>query len=251
MMTFNPYNAQITPYGLLDWYRYLNLGYQIPVVGGSDKMGADMLLGGIRTYAHLGEREFTYENWMDAVKAGNTFVTVGPLLELEVEGLVPGSRLELPVGGGTVSVAWRVESAALPIEAVEVVVGGYCAEDYSIGGEMKAEGSCDTTIGESTWVALRVRGSHGGRAGEIAAHSSCVQLRVAGARPFNRDDAIVVLEQIEGALAYIDTLATRSQTRQYKRARASVVAAHNRLHQLMHRQGIYHQHSPLHGHGEH
>ncbi|MCY4466125.1 MAG: CehA/McbA family metallohydrolase [Chloroflexi bacterium] len=250
MMTFNPFNAQITPYGLLDWYRYLNLGYQIPVVGGSDKMGADALLGGIRTYAHLGGREFTYENWMEAVKAGNTFVTVGPLLELAVEGLSPGSRLDLPVGGGTVNLSWRVESAALPIDKVEVVVGGFCAEETSIGGELKAEGSCEISISESTWVALRVRGSHAGRIGEIAAHSSSVQVRVAGARPFKRADAMAVLEQIEGALAYIDTLATRSEAQQYKRVRASVAAAHNRLHQLMHRQGIYHQHTPLHEHGE-
>ena len=251
MMTFNPFSAQITPYGLLDWYRYLNLGYQIPVVGGSDKMGADALLGGIRTYAHLGAREFTYENWMDAVKAGNTFVTVGPLLELAVEGYSPGQQLDLPVGGGTVGLSWRAESAALPIDKVEVVVDGFCAEEYSIGGELKAEGSCDISIRESTWIALRVRGSHAGRAGEIAAHSSSIQVRVAGARPFKREDAMAVLEQIEGALAYIDTLATRSEAQQYKRVRASVAAAHNRLHQLMHRQGIYHEHNPLHEHGEH
>ena len=73
MMTFNPFDGQITPYGLLDWYRYLNLGYQVPVVGGSDKMSAASLLGGIRTYAHLGARDFTYENWMDAVKGGQYF----------------------------------------------------------------------------------------------------------------------------------------------------------------------------------
>ena len=30
MMTFNPFSWQITPYGLLDWYRYLNLGYRYP-----------------------------------------------------------------------------------------------------------------------------------------------------------------------------------------------------------------------------
>jgi len=250
MMTFNPFNAQITPYGLLDWYRYLNLGYQIPVVGGSDKMSASSLLGGIRTYAHLGEREFTYENWMAAVKAGNTFVTVGPLLELEVEGLSPGGRLELPAGGGTLDLSWRVASVALPIEKVEVVVGGFAVEAQSVAGAL-ASGSCAVSVNESTWIALRVRGSHGGRPGEIAAHSSCVQVRVAGARPFKREDAIAVLEQIEGAIAYVDTLAPRPAARQYKKIRAAIEAAHNRLHQLMHRQGIYHEHNPLHQHGEH
>lgn len=251
MMTFNPFDMQITPYGLLDWYRYLNLGYQIPVVGGSDKMDAASLLGGIRTYAHLGEREFTYENWMAAVKLGNTFVTVGPLLELEVEGLSPGSRLDLPLGGGKLDVSWRVESAALPIEKVEVVVGGFAVEEQAADGALSAAGSCTVSVHESTWIALRVRGSLGGRSGEIAAHSSCVQARVNGARPFKREDAIAVLEQIEGAIAYVDTLAPKPAVRQYKKIRAAIEAAHTRLHQLMHRQGIYHEHNPLHEHGEH
>ena len=251
MMSFNPFETQITPYGLLDWYRYLNLGYQIPVVGGSDKMNASSLLGGIRTYAQLGEREFTYENWMASVKAGNTFVTVGPLLELDVEGLAPGSRLDLPAGGGTLDVSWRVASAALPIERVEVVVGGFAVEEQSFDGVLAAEGNCAVSIGESTWIALRVRGSHAGRQGEIAAHSSCVQARVDGARPFKRADAIAVLEQIEGAIAFVDTLAPRPEAQQFKKIRATIEAAHNRLHQLMHRQGIYHEHNPLHEHGEH
>ena len=117
---------------------------------------------------------------------------------------------------------------------------------------LAASGSCAVSaISESTWIALRVRGSHGGRAGEIAAHSSCVQVRVAGARPFQAEDAIAVLEQIEGAIAYVDTLAPRPAARQFKKIRAAIEAAHNRLHQLMHRQGIYHEHNPLHQHGEH
>ncbi len=251
MMTFNPFDWQIPAYGLLDWYRYLNLGYQIPVVGGSDKMSADSLLGGIRTYAHLGQREFTYENWMASVKAGNTFVTVGPLLELQVEGIAPGGQVALPAGGGSVDVSWRVESAALPIEQVELVLGGFAVDAVSGDGALSLRGSANLPVTESTWIALRVRGSHSDRRGEIAAHSSAVQVRVDGRRPFKQADAVAVLEQIEGALAYIDTLAPRPEARRYKKIRMAVEAAHNRLHQMMHRQGLYHEHNPLHEHGEH
>ena len=59
--------------------------------------------------------------------------------------------------------------------------------------------------------------------------------------PFKREDAIALLEQIEGAIAYVDTLAPQPAARQYKKIRAAIEAAHNRLHQLMHRQGIYHR----------
>ncbi|MCC9077752.1 CehA/McbA family metallohydrolase [Litorilinea aerophila] len=251
MMTFNPLspnNIQVNPYGLADWYRYLNLGYQIPVVGGSDKMAASSLLGGIRTYAHLGEREFTYENWMAAVRDGNTFVTVGPLAAITVEGVSPGGQVHLPAGGGTVQVTWRVESVSLPIEQVEVVVGGLTAEQVHVGKALDASGSVALPIRESTWIALRVRGSYKGQAGEIAAHTSAVQVLVDGKPLFSPTDAAAVLDQIEGAIAYVDTLAPRPEAQRFRQLRARLEAAYNRLHQRMHQQGIFHRHTPLHQH---
>jgi hypothetical protein len=254
MMTFNPYDNQIGPYGLLDWYRYQNLGYQVPLVGGSDKMSAASLLGGIRTYAHLGDREFTYGSWMDAVRAGNTFVTVGPLIEFTVGGQAAGSRIELPASGGTVDVAWTVASVSVPIEQVEIIVGGLVAEQVNTDKVLAASGQAPVRVDDSTWVALRVRGSYRDRADDIAAHSSAVQV-VVGERPlFVAADGMAVLEQIEGAIAYVDTLAPRPEARRYKQLRATLETAYNRLHQRLHRQGVFHQHSPLHGHehaGEH
>ncbi|MCB0126974.1 MAG: CehA/McbA family metallohydrolase [Caldilineaceae bacterium] len=256
MMTFNPLNPnnmQVSPYGLADWYRYLNLGYQIPVVGGSDKMAAASLLGGIRTYAHLGDRELSYENWMAAVRAGNTFVTVGPLIEVTVEGVVPGGQVALPAGGGTVDVSWRVESATVPISAVEIVVGGLTAEAIAVTasdghGALQASGNNRVAVDHSTWIALRVRGSYHGRPEQIAAHSSAIQLVVDGKSLFAAPDAMKVLEQIEGAIAYVDTLAPRPQAQRFKELRATLESAYNRLHQRLHQNGVFHRHTPLHDH---
>jgi hypothetical protein len=246
LMTFNPRDNQLSPYGLVDWYRYLNLGYQLPLVGGSDKMSAASLLGGVRTYAHLGERSFTYEEWMAAVRTGNTFATVGPLIDFSVEGRPAGCRLSLPATGGSVDVAWKVESVALPIDQVEVVVGGLVAEQVNVGGRLAASGSASVPVTNSTWVALRVRGSYRGRVGDIAAHSSAVQVLVGDAPLFSQPDATAVLEQIEGALAYVDTIAPRPEADRFRQLRATLVAAHNRLHERMHRHGVAHAHSPLH-----
>jgi hypothetical protein len=254
MMTFNPLNpsyTQISPYGVADWYRYLNLGYQIPVVGGSDKMAASSLLGGVRTYAHLGDRAFTYENWMQAVQAGNTFVTVGPLARMTAEGVAPGSQVRLSGNGGKVAVEWTVESVSLPIEKVEVVVGGLVHEESSVGGALSASGSTQLSVEDSTWVALRVRGSYRGNPDEIAAHTSAVQLLVGDQPLFSAPDAMLVLDQIEGALAYVDTLAPRPEADRFRRLRASLEAAHNRLHQRMHQMGVFHHHTPLHNHEQH
>jgi hypothetical protein len=247
LMTFNPLHpafGQLSAYGIADWYRYLNLGYHVPLVGGSDKMSAAMLLGGVRTYAQLGERELTYEGWMDAIQAGNTFVTVGPLASLRVEGVDPGGQVRLPSGSGTVQVEWEVESLRVPIERVELVVGGLVSDDTSVGGELSASGRAAVPVSRSTWIALRVRGSYRGRADDVAAHTSAVQVLVHGSELFSEVDSMAVLDQILGAIAYVDTIAPRPEARRFRALRAAIEAAYNRLHKRMHAAGIYH--SPLH-----
>ena len=253
LMVFNPLDShqRIDPYGIADWYRYLNLGYQIPLVGGSDKMAASALLGGIRTYAQLGDREFTYENWMEAVRGGDTFATVGPLASIRVEGKSPGDRVQLPSGGGHIAVEWEVESVVVPIEQVEVVVGGLVVESVDCGGVPAERGSVDVWVKSSTWIALRVRGSYHGRPDDVAAHTSAIQVLVEGSPLFSEADAATVLDQIQGAVAYVDTLAPRPEARRYRELRATLEAAYNRLHQKMHRVGVYHQHpfhDPAHPH---
>ncbi|MFZ2050660.1 MAG: CehA/McbA family metallohydrolase [Solirubrobacteraceae bacterium] len=235
--------ARIDPYGIADWYRYLNLGHHLPIVGGSDKMADSHLLGGIRTYAQLGEHDFTYENWIAAIRAGNTFATIGPLAALTVEGASPGASVDLPGSGGRVSVQWRVESVAVPIARVEVIVGGLVAHEQRCDGELEAKGATEVKIDRSTWVALRVRGSHFEREADcVAAHTSAVQV-VVDSQPLWSDlDAGVVLDQIAGAIAYVDTLATCAQERRHRQLRATLSAAYNRLHQRLHQAGIYHDH---------
>ena len=250
LMTFNPLDpnlSQINPYGIADWYRYLNLGYQVPLSGGSDKMSAASLLGGIRTYTHMGDRDFTYENWMAATRAGNTFVTVGPLASITVEGHAPGSQIHLPATGGTVNIEWRVESVSLPIEQVEVVVGGIAVASTDTAGTLVATGTTPVHVTDSTWIALRVRGSYRGKAHELAAHTSAVQVLVGDKPLFSQADAMTVLEQIEGAITYVDTLAPRPDALRFKQMRSTLEAAHNQLHQRMHRAGVFHRHLPKNG----
>lgn len=248
VMTFNPYDAQVNPYGLADWYRFLNIGLQPPLVAGSDKMTAASLLGGIRTYAWLGERPFTYESWMDAVRNGNTFVTVGPLLEFAVQGQPAGSMVALPAGGGTVDVSWEAASVNVPIAEIEIVVNGLVAEQITVGGKLRHSGHASVAITGSSWVALRVRGSYYGRPGDIAAHTSAVQVLTGDQPIFAQADAMAVLEQIEGAMAYVDTLAPRPEVQRLRQVRATLEAAHNRLHQRLHSLGVFHRHTPLHSH---
>ena len=53
------------------YYRWLNVGQKLPIVGGTDKMSNGRILGGSRTYARIPEgREFTFDNWCRAVRSG-------------------------------------------------------------------------------------------------------------------------------------------------------------------------------------
>lgn len=247
LMTTNPLHpdgAHLNPYGIADWYRYLNLGYHLPIVGGSDKMSPSNLLGGIRTYTWLGEQELTYDNWLSAVRAGNTFATVGPLTRLSVEGRSPGDTLKLPSTGGRVEVEWQVESVRMPINRVEVIVGGLIVDDIDTQARLSAAGRTSISVDRSTWIALRVRGSHRAQIDDVAAHTSAVMVQVGSSEPFSEHDSQLVLDQIRGALAYVDTLATRPEARRFQQLRATLETAYNRLHQRMHAAGIYHHHAP-------
>ena len=97
-------------------YRLLNCGYRVAVVGGTDKMSAGMPVGNVRTYAHTGDDELSFDSWARAVRAGRTYTTSGPLVRFSVEGRQPGDELKLPAGGGVVHVEAEVASLHWPGE---------------------------------------------------------------------------------------------------------------------------------------
>jgi hypothetical protein len=250
IMSFNPSAVQLPPHAVADWYRFQNMGYHLPLTGGSDKMAASSRLGGLRTYTQLDDLELTYENWMAATKAGNTFVTVGPLVEMHVDGNAPGSKIKLSETGGTLTVSWRVESVNVPIDAVEVVVGGRTISDDRFDEVMAASGSREISIDVSTWVAVRVRGRVSVAANDdIAAHTSAVQIFVGDKPIYRQEDAVEMLRQIEGAIAYVDTIAARPDADRYRKMRLTLESAYNRMHQRMHNEGVFHEHSAVHNHG--
>lgn len=238
----------IDPYSLSDWYRYLNLGYFVAAVGGTDKMSSSTAVGTVRTYARIpGERQFTYDEWKTAVRAGNTFVTYGPLLEFAVDGRPAGSRIEMNRSGGTVDVTWDVASVTVPMSKIELVVNGEVRESRSIQPERDA-GHWSVPIDRSSWLAVMIRGHYADKPEIIAAHSSPVMIGVAGTEFFSAADAVTILDQIEGALAYIDTVGTRAEDAAYKRVRMKLTSVYNRLHDQLHARGHYHEHNAVTGH---
>ena len=84
-----------------EYYRVLNCGYRIPLVGGTDKMSSDVAVGHWRTYAQLEDgQEFTYDNWRRSVERGRTFMTSGPIIDFSVDGRMKSATRSRSRGRG-------------------------------------------------------------------------------------------------------------------------------------------------------
>jgi hypothetical protein len=74
---------------------------------------------------------------------------------------------------------------------------------------------------------------------------------VEGSPIFNAPDAATILDQIEGATAYLKVMGTKAIESQFKLALAALEGAHRALHNRMHASGHFHSHTPEDMHKEH
>jgi hypothetical protein len=227
----------------LDWYRYLNCGYRLPVVGGTDKMGAWIPAGANRAYANLGQDEFSFPNWAKAVRKGNTFMSSGPLIFFQADGMTPGSEINLRAGGARIEVRADVKSY-VPIHRLDVVFNGQViASREESSGTRAIILSDKVQVSGPGWLAARCA-SRMDLTGSlrIAAHTSPVYLRVPGQDLFSGTAAAYMLTLIEGAESWAKDLATRPDPKQWARTLAVFSEARARLHRRMHEHGISHGH---------
>jgi hypothetical protein len=230
----------LLPY--LEWYRYLNCGYRLPAVGGTDKMGAYMPVGANRTYAHLGNQEFTFANWTKAIRSGNTFATTGPLLLFEVDGHAPGEEITLGAGGGTLEAQVQAKSF-VPFHRVDVVLNGKV-----VASREAAAGTREMTWREKVpvpvpgWLAARCvsRQEPIPWGLLIAAHTSPVYVRVPGQELFSPSAAAYFLKLIDGSQAWTENVATRADAPRREAIRKMFDDARAAWHKRMHAAGVAH-----------
>jgi hypothetical protein len=196
--------------GLLEYYRYLNSGYQLPLVGGTDKMSSAVPVGLYRTYARLDE-EFSYEAWCRAVRAGRTFLSGGPLVTLSVDGHEPGGTAELS-GPGTVSVHASVRSI-FPLRSLEIVRNGEVVARAEANGGRQAEITEELRIDGHSWIACRAFGTdyhldEWGR--QVFAHTSPVYVACGGEWSMTSAEGIRYMQTlVSGAREYVRRTAVR------------------------------------------
>jgi hypothetical protein len=209
-------------YAVHEWYRLLSCGFRVPAVGGTDKMSAGMPVGGVRTYAYIGDDELSHVSWSDAVRAGRTYTTSGPLMDFTVEGLRPGDELSLPESGGSVHVT-ATATCAMPINRLEIVFNGKVIAQVSSadGSKLLAiEDSLD--LPGSGWIAARAVSDHVAWhvwPVNFAAHTSPVYVKARRTDVFDAALGEYLITTMQGGVEWLDTLATRADAERHSTIR--------------------------------
>lgn len=146
--------------GLKPWEELLACGYRLPLSGGSQKHSNTGLLGSIRTYAYLGTETLEYGKWIEAVRAGRTFVSSGPLLRLTLNDCGPGSVIQATSGQ---TVRYRIEAQSLtPFQTLELVHNGVVVAEAATTNDPKQHACIEgeLRIDESGWFYARCAGPY-------------------------------------------------------------------------------------------
>jgi hypothetical protein len=109
------------------WYRLLNAGIRLPLVGGSAKDSNRIALGEMRT---LTPPAATYEDWIEHVRVGRAYVTNGPFLTsglgddgwffAQVMSVVPFERVEVVANGRVIASTPADPADDVTVATVEV-----------------------------------------------------------------------------------------------------------------------------------
>ena len=146
--------------GFHPWYATLNNGLTATAVGGEDSISnlqRSKLVGSVRTYVYTGGKGLTMEAWLAGLRNGNAFVSTGPLVELTVNGRIPGEEVEL-ASSGTVELQGRVRSIT-PLDKAFVIFNGEVVEEIPFTGERRElDLSRSYPVSGSGWFHLRVEG---------------------------------------------------------------------------------------------
>lgn len=200
-------------YNHVEYYRYLNGGYRLPLVGGTDKMTSDVPVGMYRAYVRLDD-EFTYESWCRGMASGRTFLSGGPMIHLSVDGAEIGDTHALSAPGTVEVEAWA--ESIFPIHTLQIVQRGrVVASVDDAEGTRRLELRERLHIDGNTWLAARCGGpsftaiphrdawSRG-----IFAHTSPIYVTTEDEwSMFDESTARYMLNLVDGCLTYIDTAA--------------------------------------------
>ncbi|HTX53587.1 MAG TPA: CehA/McbA family metallohydrolase [Candidatus Baltobacteraceae bacterium] len=136
------------------YYHVLNCGLRLPPSAGSASGVLPNPVGYDRMYVHL-DGEPSYQRWWAGLKAGQVFVSNGPLLRCRANGELPGHVFKTTAGRSlTLKLDVALDSRD-PISALEIIQNGRVIRTVSYA-EWKQIGSLGSvTFEESGWFLVR------------------------------------------------------------------------------------------------
>jgi hypothetical protein len=142
---------------LRDIYRLYNLGFR-PALTASTDFHVDQArqpIGAVRTYVRCAELRMS--SIAEAYRAGRTFATNGPLIDLKVGDARPGD--EIAVTDNKQSLPVTVEAVSIGhLERVEIIVNGQTVRSLTSTEPHRIVGTHSLTVAESLWVAAKAIG---------------------------------------------------------------------------------------------
>lgn len=194
------------------YYEFLDLGYRHPASAGTDTPYGTGI-GSVRVYCHTGSEEVDADDWFDALVAGRSFVTQGPILFLEVNGELPGSVLSVdPTEPLRISIrAQGLPGDFAPAELMLIHNSEIVRREISDAAGDSIETEFDLSVPHGGWLAAMVRDVHG-----AVAHTSPIYLEAPGLRHWNHQRVPELLERRDATLDEIESLIAGIEEREAK-----------------------------------
>src|SRR5216117_1852681 len=182
------------------WYRILDCGFRIPATAGTDcflNRINSSAPGWGRCYVRL-PNAFDYKTWIDGERAGRSFISNGPMIELSVGDSAPGDTIKLSAPR-IVRVRARGWAQA-PLEKLELVYNGrVVANGRPSANKLEFTLDEELRLDVTGWVAARVSGPPvpDFAVGPQQAHANPVYVELAGSNLDSKADAGYFLAWIE------------------------------------------------------
>ena len=179
-----------------DWYyRFLHCGFRLPISSGTDWWEYDHN----RVFVQI-KGDFGYESWLTGLRAGRTFISNGPLLELTVNGQGPGAVLNHPRRAKVVARA----ISRVPFDRLELIHDGAVVTQKSAANQGEAILEWELPIECSGWIAVRVGGTTETRTGfPVFAHTNPVYIQAARPLARRQESARTLAAEIEDSMRFI------------------------------------------------
>jgi hypothetical protein len=198
------------------WYQYLNAGFRLPIVAGTDKMADDIPMGSNRFYAFT-SGDTTYKAWLTAMKTGKGFITNGPILNFDVDGHASGDIVNF---SGKLKIhAKATAKSVLPFATIEIISNGwvvghktiFTADNPPVDGLYSMQVEADLVLDRSSWIAARIADDPDNknrilpRGLSVFAHTNPVWLLKDGKKVKEEASILYLKKYVTGTIHWLNT----------------------------------------------